>query len=146
MMIKDQIMNDLKTAMREKDNATRNTLRLMQAAIKQAEVDSGTMLDDTAVLAILQKQAKQRRESIVEYERAERTDLSAPEKAELSIINHYLPQMMNREEIMAIAQPIVADIGGDMKNMGKIMGKLMPHVKGKADGKLVNQIVKELLS
>lgn len=139
-------MSDLKIAMREKDTATRNTLRLVQAAIKQIEIDGGAALDDAGVQTVLQKQAKQRRESISEYEKADRPELAAPEKAELAVIDKYLPQMMSREEITQIARPIVEEVGeGDMKNMGKIMGKLMPLVKGKADGKLVNQVVRELL-
>jgi uncharacterized protein YqeY len=139
----------MKQAMRDKDNATRDTLRLLLAAVKQVEIDGQKALDDAAVEAIVTKQAKQRRESISEYEKAGRTDLSEPEKVELAIIEKYLPQMMGKEEIEAIAREVIAETGADdPKMMGAIMGKLMPKIKaaGQADGKLVNQVVRELLS
>lgn len=147
MDTKTQIQQDMKTAMRTGDTQTRDTLRLLAAAIKQVEVDEQKELDDTAVQAIVMKQAKQRRESISEYENAGRDDLAATEKAELAVIEKYLPQMMSKEEIIALAQPIIADLGAtDPKQMGAVMGRLMPQVKGKADGKLVNQVIRELLA
>ncbi len=147
MDTKTQIQQDMKTAMRTGDTQTRDTLRLLSAAIKQVEVDERQVLDDTAVQAIVMKQAKQRRESIIEYEKAGRDDLAATEKVELAVIEKYLPQMMSKEEIIALAQPIIADMGAnDPKQMGAIMGRLMPQVKGKADGKLVNQVIRELLA
>ena len=147
MELKDQIKSDLKVAMREKDTDTRNTLRMMQAAIKQVEIDGGEPLDNDGVLSILQKQAKMRRESIDEYEKGGRAELAAGEKTELAVIEKYLPQMMSREEIEVIAQGVLADLGvSDMKSMGRIMGAMMPKVKGKADGKLVNEVVRSLLS
>ena len=149
MGIREDITADMKQAMRDKDTNTRNTLRLLLAAVKQAEVDGGKALDDTAVQAIVTKQAKQRRESIDAYESAGRTDLSEPEKLELAVIEKYLPQMMGRDEIEAIAKEVIAETGAEgPKAMGAIMGKLMPKIKaaGQADGKLVNQVVRELLN
>ena len=146
MSIKDTLQNDRIAAMRAGDSEKRNALGLLQAAIKQVEVDDQVTLDDEAVMAILMKQAKQRRESIVDYEKAGRAEMAANEKAELAIIETYLPQQMGREEITAIASEIMTDLGvTDMKGMGQIMGKLMPKVKGKADGRLVNEVVRELL-
>lgn len=147
MELKDQIKNDLKVAMLEKDTDTRDTLRMMQAAIKQVEIDGGEPLDNDGVLGILQKQAKMRRESMDEYEKGGRAELAAGEKTELDIIEKYLPQMMSREEIEVIAQGVLADLGvSDMKSMGQIMGAMMPKVKEKADGKMVNEVVRSLLS
>ena len=149
MGIREEITADMKQAMRDKDSATRDTLRLLLAAIKQAEVDGGQTLDNSSVEAILTKQAKQRRESIREYEKANRSDLSEPEKFELSVVEKYLPQMMGRDEIEAIARQVIAETGADdPKLMGAVMGKLMPKIKaaGQADGKLVNQVVRDLLS
>jgi uncharacterized protein len=147
MDTKAQIQADLKEAMRTGDTATRDTLRLLGAAIKQVEVDGQAVLDDTAVQAILMKQAKQRRESITEYTKAGREDLVGKEQEELAIIERYLPKMLGREEIIALATPIIAALGAtDAKSMGAVMGQLMPQVKGKADGQLVNQVVRELLA
>jgi len=149
MGIREQMTADMKQAMRDKDNATRDTLRLLLAAIKQVEIDGQKELDDAAVQAIITKQGKQRRESISEYDKAGRADLSEPEKVELSIIEKYLPQMMSKEAIEVIAREVIAETGADNpKMMGAVMGKLMPRIKaaGQADGKLVNQVVRELLS
>lgn len=147
MNIKESLSADLKSAMREGDNATRDVLRLLQAAIKQVEVDGGKALDDEGTLAVLQKQAKQRRESIAEYEKGGRAELSQQEQSELAIIERYLPQMMGTDEITALVQAAIAETGvTNVQGMGKLMGKLMPLVKGKADGQLVNQIVRSLLT
>ena len=146
MSLKETLQKDRIAAMREGDTAKRNALGLLQAAIKQEEVDSQTLLDDKAVLEILQKQAKQRRESIADYEKAGRAEMVVTEQAELAIIETYLPQQMDRDEIAAIAGQIIAELGvTDAKGMGQIMGKLMPKVKGKADGRLVNEVVRDLL-
>lgn len=147
MTIKQQLMTDLKSAMRAKDTDTRNTLRLMQAAIKQAEVDGQQSLDDKGITAILGKQAKQRREAIYEYEKSGRDELAATEKTELAIIERYLPQMMSRAEIEKVVAGVIADTGAtSTRDMGAVMGKLMPQVKGKADGRLVNEVVRSMLA
>lgn len=146
MSIRDTLQADIKTAMREKDTQTRDTLRLLMTAVKQIEVDEQISLDDKGITAVLTKQAKQRRESIAEYEKADRADLAKVEKAELAVIERYLPKMMSREEIHELASKIVAETGvSDPKGMGQVMGKLMPLVKGKADGRVVNEVVREIL-
>lgn len=146
MGIRDTLQADMKTAMKEKDNQTRDTLRLLMAAIKQIEIDEQKTLDDEAINQVLTKQAKQRRESIAEYEKANRADLAEIEKADLEVIERYLPKMMDREEIHKLASKIVAETGvSDPKGMGQVMGKLMPLVKGKADGRLVNEVVRDIL-
>lgn len=146
MSLKETLQQDRIKAMREGDTDRRNALGLLLAAIKQEEVDGQISLDDEGVMSVLQKQAKQRRESIADYEKAGRAEMAAGEQAELDIIESYLPQQMGREEIAAIAGKIIAELGvTDAKGMGQIMGKLMPSVKGKADGRLVNEVVRELL-
>jgi uncharacterized protein len=144
--LKEQLQTDIREAMKEGDSERRNTLRLMLAAVQQEEVDQQTELDDAGVQAVLTKQAKQRRESIADYEAAGRTEMVAKEKAELSVIADYLPQMMSRAEVEQIATAVIAEVGAtDSKSMGAVMGKLMPQLKGKADGRLVNEVVRDLL-
>jgi len=146
MTLKEQLSSDVADAMRAGDNEKRDTLRLLLAAVKQAEVDGRKSLDDAEVQAVLTKQAKQRRESIDEYERAGRNDIAEVEKSELIIIESYLPKMLSREEITDIATQTIAKIGATgPKDMGRVMGGLMPQVKGKADGRLVSEVVRELL-
>lgn len=148
MTLKQQMTDDMQGAMRAGDTETRDALRMLLAAIKQAEVDQKqAALSDADVLAIVNKQAKQRRESITEYEKAGRTDLAAVEITELAIIERYLPQQMSRAEISALVAKVIADVGATgPKDKGKVMGPLMPQVKGKADGRIVNAVVTELLS
>ncbi|MCP4360782.1 MAG: GatB/YqeY domain-containing protein [Chloroflexi bacterium] len=147
MSLKEQLTADLKTAMRAKDSQRRDTIRLVQAAIKQVEVDNQTTLDDAGVQVVLAKQAKQRRESIADFEKAGRTDLIAEEAAQLTIIEAYLPQMMSREEVEVVAAAAITELGvSDGKSMGQVMGVLMPKLKGKADGRIVNEVVRGLLS
>lgn len=146
MTLEEQLRLDMANAMRAGDNEKRDTVRLLLAAIKQTEVDSRQSLDDAGVKAVLAKQAKQRRESIVDYEKAGREELAELEKAELVIIESYLPQMMNREEITDIANQTIVDLGADgPKDTGRVMGNLMPKLKDKADGRLVSEVVRELL-
>ncbi|MBE2199560.1 MAG: GatB/YqeY domain-containing protein [Anaerolinea sp.] len=146
MSLKTQLTDDVKTAMRDGDTGKRNTLRMILAAIKQVEVDGRITLDDAGVLDVLNKQAKQRRESIADYEKAGRTEMVTGEQAELAIIESYLPQLMSRVEIHALAVSIIAELGvTDAKGTGQVMGRLMPQVKGKADGRLVNEVVRNLL-
>jgi len=147
MTLKEQLSEDMKNAMRAKDTETRDTLRLLLAAIKQEEIDKQTTLDDAGVQTVINKQAKQRRESIEEYTQADRLDLAKEEEKQLVIIEQYLPQMMSREEIKTAAKEVIAETGvTDAKGMGQVMGKLMPKVKGKADGRLVNEVVRDLLN
>lgn len=146
MTLKEQLQSDMADAMRAGDNARRDTLRLLLAAIKQTEIDSQRTLDDAGVQAVLSKQAKQRRESIADYERAGRNDLAEQERAELNLIDSYLPQMMDRAEIEALAAKTISQLGADgPKDTGRVMGVLMPQVRGQADGRLVSEVVRELL-
>ena len=145
MAIKEQLRTDMADAMRTGDKEKRDTLRLLLAAIKQVEVDGRTTLDDADVQIILTKQAKQRRESIAEYEAAGRQEQADHEEAELDIIESYLPQMMSRQEVEEIAAQTIADLGADSpKDMGRVMGRLMPQVKGRANGSLVSDVVRDI--
>ena len=146
MTKKEQLMADLKTAMREKDIEKRDTIRLLQAAIKQEEIDSQQTLDEAGIVAVLTRQAKQRRESIHDYKKAGRAEMVAAEEKQLEIIESYLPKMMSREEIEVIARQVIHESGvTDIKGMGQVMGQLMPRVKGQADGRVVNEVVRKLL-
>lgn len=146
MSLKDQLTADLKTAMKAGDETRKTTVRALQAAIKQAEVDRQIVLTDDDVTAVIQKEAKSRRESIADAQTAGRPDLVADYQAELTLIESYLPQVLSREELVALARAAVAEAGAtDLKQLGAVMKLLTPRTKGRADGKLVNEIVRELL-
>ena len=146
MSLKQKLTDDMKTAMRTGDTQKRDTLRMLLAAVKQTEIDDRTTLDDAGVQAVLTKQAKQRRESIADYEKAGRAEMVAEEAAELAVIESYLPQMMSAEAVRAEAQQVIAELGvTDVKGMGQVMGQLMPRLKGQADGRVVSAVVRELL-
>ncbi len=146
MDIKEQLQVDVADAMRAGQSDKRDTLRLLLAAIKQAEVDGQKTLDDAGVQSVLMKQAKQRRESIADYEQAGRVDLADQEKSELVIIESYLPQQMSRDQIADMATKTISELGATSpKDMGKVMGRLMPALKGQADGRMVNEVVRDLL-
>lgn len=124
-----------------------SVLRLVLSAINYAEIAQQKTLDDTGVLAVISKEAKQRRESIEAYDKGNRPDLVAKEKAELDILITYLPQQMSRDDIVAIAKKVIEEVGAKgPADKGKVMSKLMPQTKGRADGQEVNTIVTELLS
>lgn len=146
MSLKERMQRELKEAMKAHDELKVSTLRLLSSAIKNKEIDERKPLDDEGLLAILSTAAKQRRESIEQYEKGGRQDLADKEKAELAIIQGYLPQQLSKDEVAAVIKETIAETGAaGAKDMGKVMKALMPKVKGKADGKLVNELVKELL-
>ncbi len=146
MALKEQLQLDMADAMRAGDKEKRDTLRLLLAAVKQVEVDGRKTLDDDGVHAVLNKQAKQRRESITDYERAGRDDIAEDEKTELAIIESYLPKMMSRAEIETLASKTISELeASGPRDTGPVMGSLMPQVKGKADGRLVSEVVRDLL-
>lgn len=147
MSLKAKLAEDLKQTIRQGDEHRKSTLRLVMAAIKNAEIEKRRELEEEELLAVIAKEAKQRRESIAEFERGGRQDLVEQEKAELEILLAYLPQQLSREEIEAQARQIITEVGATgPAQMGEVMRRLMPLMKGKADGQLVNQVVRELLS
>ena len=144
--LKRELQTALREAMRAKDKDRRNAIRLLQSAVKQVEIDSRSELDNDAVLKILGKEAKKRREAIDELERAGRHDDAGGEKFELAVIEGFLPRQLTTEELRPIVQAAVLETGAtSMKQMGQIMKIVMPKVKGLADGRQVNAIVRELL-
>ncbi|MFZ7309639.1 MULTISPECIES: GatB/YqeY domain-containing protein [Comamonas] len=147
MSLKAQITEDMKTAMRAKDSVRLGTIRLLQAAMKQKEVDERVELDDAAIIAIVDKLIKQRKDSIAAYETANRQDLADVEKAEIEVLKVYLPERMSEAEITAAVQAIVAEVGATGPgDMGKVMGKVKSTLAGKADMGLVSAAVKAALS
>ena len=152
MDLRDQLMDDLKEAMRHRDERRKTTIRSVIAAIKneETELDSSgerVSLDDEGILLLIAQQAKQRRDSIAEYRRGGREDLVAEEEAELAILQTYLPRQLTREEIEAEARRVIAEVGADSpRDMGKVMKPLMARLRDRADGKEVNQVVRELLA
>ena len=147
MSLKAQITEDMKTAMRAKDTARLGTIRLLQAAMKQKEVDERVELDDAAIIAIVDKLIKQRKDSIAAYETANRADLADVEKAEMEVLKVYLPERMSEAEITAAVQAIVAEVGATGPgDMGKVMGKVKAELAGKAEMGLVSAAVKAALS
>jgi len=147
MNLKQRLQDDLKDALRARDGRRKSIIRMALAAITYAEVEHGGDLDEAGVAAVLQKQAKQRRDTIVELKGANRPDLLAEEEAELEVLEEYLPQLLSREEIVEEARRVIAEVGATvMGQMGPVMRQLMPKLKGRADGRTVNEIVRELLS
>lgn len=147
MSLKTQILDDIKTAMKAKETVRLNTLRLLSAALKQKEVDERVELDDAAVLAITEKLIKQRKDSISQFEKANRQDLVDIETAELAILAAYLPAQMSEAEIAAAIDAAIASTGATSgKDMGKVIGALKPQLAGKADMGKVSGLVKAKLS
>jgi len=145
--LKEQIQQDMKAAMKSGDKARLGTIRLILAAIKQREVDERIELDDAQVIAVLDKMAKQRRESITQYQAANRNDLAQKEQAELEIILSYLPQPLEDSEIEALVQSAIEESGANsLKEMGKVMALLKPKIQGRADMGQVSAKVKAILS
>lgn len=147
MSLKAQITDDMKTAMRAKDSVRLGTIRLLQAAMKQKEVDERIELDDVAVIAILDKLIKQRKDSITAYQAAQRQDLADVEIAEMAVLEVYLPKRLSAEEITAEVAAIVADLGAaGPGDMGKVMAAVKSRLAGKADMGLVSAAVKAALA
>ena len=147
MPLKQQLTSDMKSAMKSGDKIRLGVIRLINAAIKQKEVDERIELDDAQVLAVLEKMVKQRRDSISQYDAAGREDLSAVEHAEMAVIEHYLPAKMGEAELVDAIDAAIRDTGASgPADMGKLMGMLKPALAGKADMGLVSKLVKQRLA
>jgi uncharacterized protein YqeY len=145
--LKDRNTEDMKTAMRAKDSARLGVIRFLQAAIKQREIDERITLDDAAIIGVIEKLAKQRRDSISQFEQAGRMDLADKEKAELALLQAYLPQQMTDDELVAqIKAVIAAQAAAGPQAMGKVMGALKPLIAGRADPARASALVKQLLA
>lgn len=147
MTIKERLTNDIKDAMRAKDKNLLTTLRLITAAVKQIEVDERIEVDEERMLAILDKMSKQRKESITQFEKANREDLVAQEQFELSIISKYLPEPLSAAEIEQLVNDAIASTGAEkMADMGKVMAQLRPSLQGRADMAQVSALIKARLN
>lgn len=147
MSLKEKLSDDLKQAMRERDENRKIALRLLRAAIVNEEVAVQHPLDDAEVMAVAARQAKQRRESIDAFRSGGRQDLVAAEEAQLQVLQAYLPQQMSREEVEQAAREAIARVGASgPADLGLVMRDLMPRLRGRADGSVVNQVVKEVLA
>ncbi|WP_367606641.1 GatB/YqeY domain-containing protein [Legionella sp. W05-934-2] len=147
MSIRELINENLKQAMRTRDKQVLETLRLINAAIKQIEVDERITVDEARMLVILDKLCKQRKESIAQYEKAGRTDLVDKEQAELSIIEAYLPEPLSDDEINALVSKAIQDTqAATMQDMGKVMAILKPELQGRADMGKVSQLIRSKLT
>jgi hypothetical protein len=147
MSLKAQISEDMKNAMRAKDTARLGAIRLLQAGIKQREVDERIELDDAAVVGVIEKMLKQRRDSIAAYESANRTDLADVEKFEVTVLQVYLPQQLTEDEIAVIVDKVIVETGASgAKDMGKVVGAVKPLVAGKADMAKVSGLIKARLA
>ena len=146
-MTLEKFQEDLKEALRKGDTTRRDTIRLILSALNYSQIAKGAPLEEGDVLAVLQKEATKRRESIEAFSKGNRPDLVAQEKAELQVILGYLPPPLIREEIAQAARQAIAESGAQgPRDMGKVMGRLMTQLKGRAEGQEVNAIVQELLS
>ena len=147
MALRDQLNEDIKTAMKARETERLNALRLLSAAVKQREVDERITLDDAGVVAVVEKMIKQRKDSIAQYEKAARHDLADKEKYEISVIEKYLPQQLSQPEIDAIVAEAIASTGAQgAADMGKVMGIVKPKLAGRADMGQVSALVKAKLS
>jgi len=147
MSLKDQITEDMKAAMRAKDSERLGTVRLLLAAMKQKEVDERVTLDDAAVVSIIDKLIKQRKDSVAAYVQAARQDLADKESAEIKVLEAYLPQRLSAEEVMAEVKAIVAELGAKGPgDMGKVMGAVKTRMAGKAEMGQVSAAVKAALA
>ena len=146
MSLKNQITEDMKSAMKAGDKDRLKTVRLIMAAIKQVEVDQRVELDDAGVLSVLDKMVKQRRDSVEQFEKGKRDDLAAIEKAEIDVLATYLPEQLSVEELAALVDDVIAATGAEsMRDMGKVMGQIKAKAAGRADMGAVSATVKERL-
>ena len=146
MSLKNQITEDMKSAMKAGDKDRLKTVRLIMAAIKQVEVDQRVELDDAGVLSVLDKMVKQRRDSVTQFEKGGRDDLAAIEKAEIEVLAEYLPEQLSAEDLAALVDEVIAATGAEgMRDMGKVMGQIKAKAAGRADMGAVSATVKERL-
>ena len=146
MSLKEKLQEDLKSSMKNKDTVKKSVVTLIRASIKQYEVDNRVELSDDEIIDLIAKQLKQRRDSLVEFQKANRDDLVSETESEIEVLKEYLPQQLSEEELNEIVIATISEVGAtSMKDMGKIMSAIKPKVKGRADGKLINELVKKNL-
>lgn len=147
MSLKKELMEDLKTSMKNKDILRKNTITMIRAEIKQVEVDERVELEDEDILKIMARQLKEKRNAIIEFKKGNRDDLVEQTEKEIDILLEYLPEQLTEEELTEIVEKVIEEGGyTGMQDMGKIMGAVMPKVEGRADGRQVNAIVRKILA
>ena len=147
MSLKDKLMDDLKSAMKDKDTIRKNAVQMVRASVLQVEKDNKITLDDEGVVEVVAKEVKKRKDVLPEYEKSGRQDLIDELNREIQVLMAYLPQQMSEEEIEALVIDAIAQAEAkSMKDIGKVMAVIMPKTKGKADGKVINQFVRKHLS
>ena len=147
MGLQQRIEEDLKSALRAGDRSRVSALRLALAAIRNAAIEKGRLLEEPDVVTVLQKQARLYHESITEFAKGNRPDLVAKEEAQLRVVEEYLPQQLSREEIATLARRIIAEVGAQgPRDIGKVMPRLLAEAKGRVDGRVANQVVQEILA
>lgn len=146
MNLSERLSEDMKQAMKAKDKVRLSVIRMVRSAVKNKEIDSGVSLADDEILNVIQKELKQRRDSLQAFESAGRSDLIQEVQNEIQVLTSYLPAQLSEEEVRNLAAAAIAETGaGSKADMGKVMAVLMPKVRGLADGKLVQQVVQSLL-
>jgi len=145
--LKQKLTDDLKQAMKDGDKVRRSVIRLVLAAVKNAEIARQATLEDGDILGIIAKEVRQRQESIEAFKQGNRPELVAQEEAEMAVLKGYLPQQMTRDEIIVAARKVIEEVGAqEPRDKGKVMPKLIAQLKGRADGREINAVVTELLS
>ena len=146
MSLLETLNQDMKTAMKAKDKTTLSVVRMLKSAVMNEQINLGHDLTNDEEVAVLQRELKQRKDSVAEFDKGGREDLSAQTKAEITVVEKYMPSQLSEDEVKQIVADTVAEVGAQsMADFGKVMGAVMPKLKGQADGKLVNQTVKGLL-
>jgi uncharacterized protein YqeY len=147
VQLTERLAEDLKQAMKAKDKVRLSVIRMVRAAMKNKEIEKGSPLTDDDVIGVIQKELKQRQDSLQAFESAGRADLIEQARAEIAILQEYLPAALSTEELRELAKRVIEETGAQgRKDMGKVMSALMPQVRGRADGRLVQQVVQSLLS
>ena len=145
-MLKEELMNELKEAMRDKNEIKKNTVQMVRAAILQIEKDTGSVVDDAKIVDIIAKEMKKKKDAMADFEKAGRQDLIDQTNEEMKVLEEYLPKQLSKEEIKEIVSKIISDIGAtSMKDMGIVMKESKSAIGAGADGKTINEVVKELL-
>ncbi len=146
-MLKEKLMDDLKISMREKNEIRKNTVQMVRAAILQIEKDKGITVEDDKIIEIIAKEVKGKKDALVDFEKAERTDLIEQTNQEIAILQEYLPKQLTKEEIKVEIEKVIADVGAtSMKDMGIVMKEAKARIGAGADGRTINEVVKELLN
>mgnify|MGYP004520101951 FL=1 len=146
-MLKEKLMEDLKSAMKEKDEIKKNTVQMVRAGILQIEKDKGIEVEDNQIIDIIAKEVKKRKDAAIDFEKGGREDLVEKNNKEIEILSAYLPKQLSREEIEAIVKEVIAEVNATtIKDMGKVMKSAKEKIGAAADGKTINEVVKSLLA